>query len=85
MFGCSQCSIYLSFRVANYVCRIDKCEDPTILEKSKRKRGKGKKQKSSSKRMRGAEGERTCPHCDRVFTSVLGCSYHVSKYSVVSR
>ena len=47
-----------------------------------RKRGKGNKAESTndSKRFRGSTEDRTCPHCSRVFTSELGCNYHVSKY-----
>lgn len=33
------------------------------------------------KRNRGTEDERTCPHCKRVFTSILGKDYHVGENS----
>ena len=31
-------------------------------------------------RIRGSEEDRTCPHCSKKFTSVLGCQYHVRKW-----
>lgn len=37
--------------------------------------------KNSKKRCRGALEDRKCPDCGRVFTSVLGRDYHVSKYN----
>ena len=45
-------------------------------------RGKYNKADSTidTKRFRGSPENRTCPHCSRVFTSELGCNYHVSKY-----
>ena len=54
---------------------------------TKRKRGKGNKAESTndSKRFRGSTEDRTCPHCSRVFTSELGCNYHVSKHLVTVR
>ncbi|GKZ01404.1 hypothetical protein MPSEU_001091200 [Mayamaea pseudoterrestris] len=35
--------------------------------------------KSDFKRIRGNLSSRTCPKCKRVFTSTLGCKYHVEK------
>lgn len=74
------------FRFAdNWVCRIEQCTDPDVLARSKRKRGKSRKgalDGPASKRFRGPLETRTCPHCKREFTSVLGRDYHVGKFFI---
>ncbi|KAL3940105.1 MAG: hypothetical protein SGBAC_005289 [Bacillariaceae sp.] len=76
----------LKYHVANYVCRMDQCTDPEILAKAnKKKRTRGKTKvrgtdtKRSYKRFRGKLEDRTCPHCDQVFTSTLGKNYHLTR------
>jgi len=32
----------------------------------------------SKRRFRGSLEDRTCPHCGRIFSSQLGCNYHIS-------
>ncbi len=67
----------------NFVCRKLQSDDPQDAADSKRKRGKAKKASlvgSPSKRFRGALEDRTCPQCNRVFTSQLGLAYHVSEF-----
>ena len=49
---------------------------------TKSHRGKRKKSLASGKsfpKIRGKEEDRVCPHCNKKFTSSLGCQYHVSK------
>jgi hypothetical protein len=77
----------LSYHLARWVCRKDDCPDPRIVEQANRKRGRGKKYSPDGisaqkkwKKFRGPEEDRICPHCSRVFTSILGMQYHVSKY-----
>ena len=57
------------YHVEHYVCR------PTE-QPPKQPRGES----SSSRRARGAVDDRTCPNCQRIFTSVHGLAYHVGKY-----
>lgn len=47
---------------------------------SSRKRKRAKGSTSAKKKSRGAEEDRTCPTCNRIFTSVPGLQYHVSKF-----
>lgn len=65
----------------HFVCRIDECSDPVLVEKATQKRGRGKSSDSNSKRFRGTLEERTCPNCGRVFTSAHGMQYHSSKFN----
>ena len=67
----------------NFVCRKE-----SMPEKLKRAPAPSKKRKKSivgrpkvkeSSRFRGSVEDRTCPKCKKVFTSVLGKNYHVSK------
>jgi hypothetical protein len=78
----------LNYHLARWVCRKEECPDAAIVEQSNRKRGRGKahstdgdRDKKKSKKFRGPVDERTCLQCNRVFTSVFGLEYHVSKYS----
>jgi hypothetical protein len=72
----------LDYHVENFVCR------PTLRPGGPVVKGKRKKAASSGgggstkcpksfNRIRGKLEDRTCPKCKRVFTSVLGLSYHV--------
>jgi hypothetical protein len=76
----------LDYHVDNFVCR------PTLRPGGPVVKGKRKKAASSTggtssstknqsyKRIRGKLEDRTCPKCKRVFTSVLGFSYHRGTY-----
>ena len=71
-----------TFSPDNFVCRKGERVDQANQTASKatvnkRKRGRGSV--GSNKRFRGSKGDRTCPHCRKEFTSVLGRNYHVSK------
>jgi len=63
----------LQYHIDNFVCK--KKQATSSNASSKRKRGKGIA--TGSKKERGKAEDRTCPMCSRVFTSVLGCRYHV--------
>ncbi|GKY93518.1 hypothetical protein MPSEU_000319200 [Mayamaea pseudoterrestris] len=85
---CPHCS--KSFKVAtgylyhvnNFVCRQE-LRPGGPVRKGKRKASELASNDSSSKsdyrRIRGNLSSRTCPKCKRVFTSTLGCKYHVEK------
>jgi hypothetical protein len=72
----------LDYHVDNFVCR------PTLRPGGPVVRGKRKKATSSAgggssstkyqsyKKIRGKLEDRTCPKCKRIFTSVLGFTYH---------
>jgi hypothetical protein len=71
----------LDYHVDNFVCR------PTLrpggpVVKGKRKKavsstaGGGSAKDQSYKRIRGKLEDRTCPKCKRIFTSILGFTYH---------
>jgi len=66
----------LNYHVKQFVCR------PDLRPGGPVPKGRRKKQESSGKsfkRVRGSLQDRTCPNCQRVFTSVLGRDYHVEK------
>ena len=71
----------LQYHIDNYVCRN---EDGTP-KPYERKKGRGKArarsstQKKDGSKFRGTKEERTCPHCNRMFTSISGMEYHVGK------
>lgn len=75
---CPHCSkvivskLGLKYHLDKFVCRRDLV--PAKAGTTPRKRGKSTGGKS---RERGLEHDRTCPNCNRVFTSVLGCNYHM--------
>ena len=60
----------LKYHVNNKVCQKAKKE----RRKTSKARGK-----SSGKHIRGTMNERTCPQCQKRFTSALGCQYHVGE------
>eukprot|EP00977_Amphora_coffeiformis_P003954 scaffold793_cov161-Amphora_coffeaeformis.AAC.6 len=63
-----------NYHVDNNVCQKGSVQ--------KTQRGKRKKSEASGKafpRVRGKQEDRICPHCNKKFTSPLGCQYHVSK------
>lgn len=63
------------YHVNNNVCRQGSVKNT--------QRGKRKKSEASRKtfpRVRGKQEDRICPHCNKTFTSPLGCQYHVSKW-----
>jgi hypothetical protein len=66
------------YHVHNFVCRPDS-RPGGPLPKGRRAKSEddniGNVRKKYN-RFRGAEGDRTCPNCKRVFTSVLGLNYH---------
>ena len=62
----------LKYHLDNFVCRKDLV--PAKAGTTPRKRGKSA---SGKIRQRGLEHERTCQNCNRVFTSILGCNYHM--------
>ena len=84
---CFKSKMGLDYHVEHWVCRIDECPDPKIVAQAKKKRGKTKTKtdnevsKSTGKKakFRGALNDRICPHCKRVFTSILGMKYHTGK------
>lgn len=51
--------------------------------KKRRRTAVGRPKAKQANRFRGAVADRTCPKCKKVFTSVLGKDYHVSKCSIV--
>lgn len=64
--------------------RISKIDEDRKSKSGKgpnRKSGEGRKRKAAKprpkKRVRGKDEDRTCSNCHRVFTSILGCNYHV--------
>jgi transcription elongation factor Elf1 len=71
----------LKYHTSKFVCRLEQSTDPQVKARgTKRRRGKGKKGDTPDKRrFRGSLENRTCPHCNRVFTSALGMNYHISK------
>ncbi|KAG7349559.1 CpXC protein [Nitzschia inconspicua] len=71
----------LEYHINRFVCRLEECKDPNIINQhnKKRKRGKGIKGKTKYKKFRGSKENRTCGECGRVFTSTLGLRYHASK------
>ena len=81
----------LKYHLDHYVCRIEQCTDPELIAKSRRRRGPSQnppsptdgtddnKKTKKSKKERGKLEDRTCTTCGRVFTSVLGARYHMSK------
>lgn len=82
----------LNYHLARWVCRKADCPDPAIVEQGNRKRGRGKAYSTSGgsakkkwEKFRGPEEERICPRCKRVFTSILGLQYHLSKYRCFKR
>jgi len=63
-----------AYHIDNFVCQPDKAEHkPKKIRKKRSKTGEGGKYK----KFRGAEKDRTCPTCHRVFTSVNGLNYHM--------
>ena len=62
------------YHVENDVCRRGSVKNT--------QRGTRKKSEASGKsfpKVRGKQEDRICPHCNKKFTSPLGCQYHVSK------
>ena len=73
----------LSYHVDNYVCRSEERPGGSAM-KGKRKEhpegSEGGASRKKYKRLRGKEKDRTCSRCNRVFTSVLGLTYHLGKH-----
>jgi hypothetical protein len=64
----------LQYHVDHFVCRP--AERPGGPVQKGRRKLSSNKAVSEYKRIRGAVHDRTCPHCQRVFTSVHGLNYH---------
>lgn len=67
----------LRYHVDNYVCRPD--ERPGGPKKKGRRKREDNNNNSKYKRLRGSLEDRTCPKCNRVFTSTIGLDYHLGK------
>jgi hypothetical protein len=72
----------LRYHVANFVCQPDSRPGGPVVRGRRGKSASGGMDGSSKRkfrRIRGAAKDRTCPDCHRVFTSVLGMTYHREK------
>lgn len=64
------------YHVKNSVCR------PSETPVKKRSNISARKKRARPDRFRGTKEDRTCPHCNRVFTSALGAKYHIGKSAI---